>query len=145
MKTAILMRHAEAARHADDYERDLTHAGREAAKHSATRIAARNPSIDWAITSAAVRAHNTAELVLSALGSTAPLTSQESLYEAGTETYLEELRRSPASANCVLLVGHNPTVSALAQRLSGQSVSLGTAEWIAIESPASDWKGFGRL
>jgi phosphohistidine phosphatase len=144
MKIAILMRHAEAARHADDYERDLTQAGRVAAKHSATRIAARTPNIDWAITSAAVRAHNTAELVLSAMGSTAPLTSQEALYEAGTETYLEELRRTPENVSCVLLVGHNPTVSALAQRLSGLNVSLGTAEWVAIESEATDWKRFGR-
>jgi phosphohistidine phosphatase len=144
MKTVIIMRHAEAGRHSDDYERALTPVGQDEAKRSAARILAGAPPVDWAVASAAVRAQTTAELVLAALGSKAPLSCRETLYESGTEVYLDVLREAPQSASCVLLVGHNPTVSALAQRLLGQTISLGTSEWLAVSSSASEWKRFGR-
>jgi phosphohistidine phosphatase len=143
MKTVILLRHAEAGRHPDDYERALTVAGRNAARRTAERLAVEAPPIDWAITSAALRAQTTAELVLAQLGAKITLASQESLYEAGIDTYLNALRAAPDAASCVLLVGHNPTLSAIAQRLTGRNVSLEPAEWVLVQSD-TDWARFGR-
>jgi phosphohistidine phosphatase len=65
---------------------------------------------DVAMSSAAVRAVQTAELVLGQLTDRVPLGTYNSLYEAEPETVETYIREVEEHARSVLIIGHNPTL-----------------------------------
>lgn len=72
---------------------------------------------DHAVVSAARRTRQTWAALSSAAALDVDADLRLDLYEAGPESALDELRLVPATALSVLLIGHNPTVSYLAQLL----------------------------
>src|SRR6185436_18194203 len=113
----ILMRHGHAEEGRDDYARRLTEVGRSAARRAGWALAGTGFSPERILTSPAPRAHETAELVAHACDFCGPLQAERSLYVSEEDAYLAALRGLPEQVSRVLLVGHNPTASALARKL----------------------------
>jgi phosphohistidine phosphatase SixA len=68
---------------------------------------------------------------------------ERELYDAPGETWLEALRKLPATTGCVLLVAHSPGVGEAAALLCGASpraFDVPTAGVIAVEHPASRFR-----
>jgi phosphohistidine phosphatase len=142
MKSVILLRHAEALSQADDFERVLSTEGEAAASRVGKTLRQRGVQLDRIIASAAVRARTTAELVARELGAAVPIVFDEALYEAAPSQYLRVLSNLPASLRCVLLVGHNPSLSDLARTLLGRGVALAPADHVTISREVDDWHSF---
>jgi phosphohistidine phosphatase len=154
MKRLLILRHAKAQPDAPagDWPRELTARGRRNAAAIGVHVHDRVGAPDAIVTSDAQRARQTAELAADAGGFTAPLTLEPRVYGADLTTLLQLVRRFPETAECVLLVGHNPGLEELTAALAGPSaaaVRLPTAGLAHLEFEAARWSevgtGTGRL
>lgn len=136
----ILMRHGHAEESRDDYARRLTDAGRAAARRAGQALAQSGFSPQRIVSSPAPRALETAALVAEACGSTGAVEVDDTLYLAEEAAYLACLRRLPARLHSVVLVGHNPTLSALASKLGEDGVELRPAEYVRLRLAIDDWQ-----
>lgn len=117
------MRHAtaEEAAGGSDSARRLSEQGRREAREAAQAIRDRGARPAIVFTSPRLRARETAEIVAKALGISVEV--REGLNcGATTEAYLDVLR--PDEARDVLLVAHNPEISAIAGALAGKGVAF---------------------
>ena len=110
MKRLFLLRHAKSAWDDPalrDRDRPLAPRGRKAAKRVArwAKKHAVNPQL--VVCSSAVRAQQTLQRVLPALGEP-EVWVEVTLYAAGAETLLARIRTLPDEVDEVMLVGHNP-------------------------------------
>jgi len=137
----LLMRHAHAewpGYSGEDFDRPLTPRGLAdaAAAASAMRTAGKIP--DSLLVSPARRTRQTAEIVARELGlPAAALQFSEALYNAPPAVLAHELKRA-GTGGLVLLVAHNPGISGLAQKLSGDPgrPPFSPAGWGSFTSPA---------
>ncbi|MBY6223641.1 SixA phosphatase family protein [Ferrimonas balearica] len=127
MKALLLVRHAKSSwRHkalADLY-RPLSGRGYRQALGIRARLPI-EPEL-W-LCSPAVRAYSTA-----LLAGAAPLQLEPALYPGDVNACLSCLDGLPDSLSRVAMVSHNPGLEALAERLSGQSLVLKTAEMVLL-------------
>ena len=147
MKTLLILRHAKAENKgkemvATDHPRALTGRGRDEASEIGRRLAAQGVRPDLMVSSDARRAYQTATLAATELPEAAPIQLDPDVYNASLDTLLAVVRRQPDSAECVVLVGHNPGFENLASALAGQSLALPTgglacltfaATWSAVQ------------
>lgn len=112
MKTLVLMRHCQASRFSrrGDYNRELTEAGHEQAREIAQKLSGQIPRIDQALISAATRARQSAVFLAVELEAD-DISYLPDLYDVD-EWGLLNILRSDAQGDCVLVVGHQPTISA---------------------------------
>lgn len=144
MKRLFVMRHAKSSwqqPQLSDFERPLNGRGLRDAPRMGAHIAERAPRIDRIVTSSAVRAFATAELVAGTLGSEAPpIEERAALYLASPRTLMEEIQGFDDSWECVLLLGHNPGVTELVEKLARESVAeLPTAAVAELELALESW------
>jgi phosphohistidine phosphatase len=135
----ILMRHGHAEESRDDYARRLTDAGRSAARRAGEALARSGFSPQRIVSSPAPRALETAALVAEACGDTGAVEIDDTLYLAEEGAYLAALRSLSVNLERVVLVGHNPTLSALAHKLGEGSVELRPAEYVHLSLELDDW------
>ncbi len=140
MKTLVLMRHGEAGDAARDHARPLSARGRQQCCATAAEIERRGLAIDRVLSSSAVRAVESARLVVETLGLPDTIDVREALYLAEPATYAEAARGFGADVATVLLVAHNPGLSDLASRIQGRHVGLSTAAVAVCELPIADWR-----
>jgi phosphohistidine phosphatase len=134
-----LLRHGHAHEHSDDFTRTLSEAGRAAARHAGEALERAGWAPEYVLTSPAPRALATAELAMKACGYSGDIQLEQALYLASDAQYLGALRRAPARAASVLLVGHNPGLSRLARDLCGYEGDLRPAEYASIELELDTW------
>lgn len=116
MKHLTILRHAKAAAYGDypvDFDRPLTGKGRKQIPRIMRALKGNKKSIDWIVSSPALRARQTAELVAQTLGRPQKIIWDERIYEASAPTLLGLLQEVPDSAEHVLIVGHNPGLESL--------------------------------
>ena len=135
-----LVRHAEAAPTAAgnlDRHRVLTEHGRAAAAALGRFLAREGQVPDQVLCSDAVRAVDSAHLLLSGAGSADSVLVLEELYDADPDQVLHLIRASGAAdTGHLMIVGHNPTIGALAMMLAMQG-GLAITESLSHFSPAS--------
>lgn len=120
MDVLILMRHGKAVREheaADDKSRGLTDRGRRQAAEAGAALAKAQLQPDRILVSGATRTRQT-YAALANVFQTAP-TFLDTLYMAGVETVWAEAVRT--GGQTVLVIGHNPSMHALAADLAAQS------------------------
>src|SRR5687768_6711676 len=127
-RKVVLLRHGHAEEAADDFSRSLSALGVSQARAAGGELAAEGLEFDLVLTSAAPRALATAECVAAACNSAGSIRAERSLYLAPEHHYSRTLRELPADIRSVLLVGHNPGLSALARQLTGRTRELAPAE-----------------
>lgn len=135
-----------------DHERPLAPRGLRDAPAVGGWLADEGWAPDRVICSDAVRARQTAQLVLTGLSDggehvpdAEPLAE---LYEASVHQVLRLVATTPAQVSTLMVVGHEPTMSATAAALVGRQVDLPTAAVAQVELEggwASAAAGAGRL
>ena len=144
MKTFFLIRHAKSS-WADmslrDFDRPLNKRGLRDAPFMAKMLAGKGIKADAIISSPANRALTTATYFAIEMGIAAKAIVQEKkIYEAYSEDVLEVLAELNSEWNTVLIFGHNPTFTALANDFGTDYISnLPTCGIVKIESSANDW------
>lgn len=107
----------------------------------AKRFARRGPRPERILTSSALRARATAEAFVSELDlDVAALVVRPEIYGAAVSEMMELVRQIDDRLMCVMIVGHNPTLSELAQRLAGPDVdNLPTCAVVTLGLDGRDW------
>jgi len=111
MKTLFLLRHAKAENAApgsSDINRALNERGKKESQAIGAFIKKQNLTFELVLSSPAVRARETAELVLSAAEVTTNVRYDQRIYEASPRQLLDVISEVEANQSAVLLVGHNP-------------------------------------
>ena len=145
MKTLYLMRHAKSSWSFDDLtdrERPLNDRGRDDAPRMGQALVKRDLHIDLIVSSPAVRALSTAVLVARELDYPHDKIKVEpDIYEADLETLLAVVHALPDEAGSVLLTGHNPTITDVANYLSPSPLSaeMPTAGVLCLHFEAAHW------
>jgi phosphohistidine phosphatase len=116
-----------------DHERPLNARGRKSAPRMGELLMQQGLVPDLIITSTARRAVDTAHAVVTSTGYDGRIEVTRRLYLAEPGTYLEVLGELEPRYERVLLVGHNPGISELVGRLTGEAVEMPTAAIARIE------------
>ena len=120
MLTLILLRHAKAepaGPGVDDADRPLAARGRSDAPRIGAAISQAGFVPDLILCSPARRTRETLELVVPSFGAVIATRLEPAIYEATTARLLAVVRRTPASVQRLMLVGHNPGFEELTQDL----------------------------
>ncbi|WP_353814695.1 SixA phosphatase family protein [Agromyces sp. SYSU T00266] len=124
MKTLVLVRHAKSAwgdPALADHDRPLNDRGRRDAPEMAGRLRERGVVPEAIRSSTALRARTTAEAMVAALELPADvLELDERLYGAGPDTILGVVAELGEEVGTAMVVAHDPGMSDLAYRLSGE-------------------------
>jgi phosphohistidine phosphatase len=118
----VLLRHAKSAwpHGVPDHERPLAGKGRRNAQAVGTWFLGEGPRPDLVLCSDAVRARHTWEIVASSLEDAPPLRIEPALYGAEPEDVVALLHEVPDDVRTVVVVGHEPTMSATSRLLAGR-------------------------
>jgi phosphohistidine phosphatase len=141
--TLMLLRHAKAKRPEDgveDFDRKLSRRGREAATELGKLMREEKLAPDLALVSSAKRTCQTWQRVSEELGTNVPAREARALYLAGPARIMDAVRRSPAEARRVVVVGHNPGMENLCARLVGESREFPTCALAIIAFDGEDWR-----
>jgi phosphohistidine phosphatase len=132
MKHLLIMRHAEAGNSMNpnlrDFDRPLTAHGQNQCAQQRQRLIAQNLYPDLILHSSALRTQQTAQLV--APHQDSKRIASDDLYNGhghhpngSYQNYLDIADSLGGNSRCLLLIGHNPVISALATYLHGQGAS----------------------
>ncbi|HEY0654549.1 MAG TPA: histidine phosphatase family protein [Chryseosolibacter sp.] len=153
-KHLFLYRHAEAAQaHSSDGDRDreLTAKGISQSNQIGTYLFANNFNVKHIFTSPALRAHQTAAITAEAMKfNTSDIVIEEELYTATTRTFFEFVSKLDSVLTSVMCVGHNPTITYLAEYFTKESIGdLVPAGLVIIKFDINTWaeisQGNGQL
>jgi phosphohistidine phosphatase len=145
MKTLLLIRHAKSSWDnpaMDDHERPLNKRGLRTAPRMGQLIADEGLKPDIIVSSTAVRAATTAEVIAEECGYDGDIHFTDDLYLAPPATYLKLLTSLSEDCDSALLVGHNPGISELVSNMCGEHVDMPTAALAHAQSDIESWKGF---
>ena len=124
-KRLTLIRHANAEQDSDvrDFERPLSKKGAGEAQEMAEKFRERGLAPDLILVSAAVRTRETADIFAKVLG-VAPrlLQADDSLYLADGDQILTAVRAVGPRVRHLMVIGHNPGISAAAISLAPETV-----------------------
>jgi phosphohistidine phosphatase len=144
LKTLFLLRHAKSS-WADedlaDIERPLKERGRKAAATIGRFLRKERVNPDLVLSSCAVRARETIDIVLKAAKLRTEIRYDERIYEASPLRLLEVILQIDSDRKSVLLVGHNPGMEELLQLLTGNVEHMPTAALAKIALKTSKWSG----
>lgn len=126
MRRLTLVRHANAEQETDvrDFERPLSKKGHGEATEVARRFHERGLLPDLILTSAALRTRETADIFAKVLGIAPRLVqAEDSLYLAEGDHILATIRATGPRVAHLLVIGHNPGISATAIALAPEAVT----------------------
>jgi phosphohistidine phosphatase len=121
MLRLILFRHAKADRPEGvaDHERPLAPRGRRQSEAMGKYMVAHGLVPDLAIVSTSRRTQETWKIALPAFKGPIPQTDERRIYESSADNLLEVIRETADDKRIVVLVGHNPGMAQVAERLIG--------------------------
>lgn len=148
-RSLYIMRHAQAEDvHGDlhDKDRELTAKGQQEALLMGTQLAKQGINPEYIYSSVANRTKQTAMLISDVLKiNLENVIEEEELYNSSIRSYLNFINQIDSSIRSVLLVGHNPTVSYLAEYLTNAEIgSMPTAGLCLLQISVSSWKEVGK-
>jgi phosphohistidine phosphatase len=145
MKIICLVRHARATwpnAAMADFERPLANRGHAEAESMSQHLLRQRITPDLLVSSPARRALETAEIFADATGfNRNAIVRKIELYEGGVESLSGVIRSLEEENSCVLLFGHNPTISALVRWLTGHpSSDMDTCGIAKIDLQGDCWQ-----
>lgn len=142
MKNLLLLRHAKSSwkdQDLPDFERPLNDRGRKAATLIGRYLVKEDISLDLVISSPAVRARQTIELVLRSAKRSVELRFDQLIYEASPARLLEIISQIEDERKSVMLVGHNPGMEELLALLVGGEQHMPTASLATVLLHSKKW------
>ena len=127
-----------------DFDRPLNKRGKENAPEMAERLVQRGFRFDLIVSSPAKRAKSTAKFFAEAY-QVDDIQYEESIYEANTTALLKVINGLDDSAETVIMFGHNPGFTDLANELSDADIyNIPTAGMVLMSFPFDSWKMVSR-
>ncbi len=145
MKTILLMRHAKSSwegKNQDDWERPLSKRGKKNAQRVGELLKKEKLVPDLIFASSAVRARETAEIVMEEMKYRADFCSVYRLYLAEVDVYVNEIRKIPDDVQMMLVIGHSPSLDSILQMATGKVETLPTSAVAQLTVPIDSWKDF---
>jgi phosphohistidine phosphatase len=143
VKRLLILRHAKsdwANSSLTDWERPLSERGMRDAPRVGELLRKQSIVPDMIITSDALRARTTATSVADTAGYTRDLVLEPVLYLARPDVIVGVLTAlSDDNAGTVMIVGHNPGLEDLIERLSGEQFPMPTAALMQLDLPIERW------
>jgi len=142
MKTLFLLRHAKSSwdnSTLPDIERPLNARGMRAAELIGAHLRKEKLSFDLILSSPAVRARETIDIVLRTAKMQTDLRYDQRIYEASSVTLIDVIVQIEEEKKTALLVGHNPGMEKLLEILTGEIIHVSTGTLARIELKASRW------
>jgi phosphohistidine phosphatase len=143
MKTLLILRHAKSSwkeQDIPDHDRPLNKRGKNDAPRMGKLLKDEDLIPDLIISSTAVRAKKTAELVAKACKYKGKINFNHSLYGAEPAAYLKILEGLSDKHIVALVVGHSPSVEETVELLTGQlDVIMPTCALSQISLPIQNW------
>ena len=116
MKTLYIVRHAKTNKSLNDLDRVLLPLGIERTHKLGTYLQSNNYSVDRVFSSFATRAMQTATILANHLSYPQDkIVAKEDLYLTSQEEYFDILMEQDDTVDSVLIVGHNPEITSVAQ------------------------------
>ncbi|HDQ44183.1 MAG TPA: histidine phosphatase family protein [bacterium] len=148
MKRLILLRHAKSGWNDPgmrDFDRPLSERGERDAPAIGARLRERGIFPDRIVSSPAVRAARTAELIADAMNyQRERIVWKGEIYEASAGDLLRCIRSMDEADERILLIGHNPGISDVARRLTGTGFGdLPTCAAVGIDLNVPAWAEAG--
>jgi phosphohistidine phosphatase len=143
MKTLLLLRHAKSSwkdPELDDHDRPLNKRGKSEAPRMGLLLKDEQLLPAFILCSSAKRCRKTAEHVIHESGYRGETRITGDLYEAGAEQILGILAALPEDLESVLVIGHNPGLEELLEKLTGAYAPLTTAALAKVEVPIDQWQ-----
>ncbi len=143
MKDLLLLRHAKSSwedSELSDFERPLNARGKRDAPRIGKLILKERLTPHCIISSSAVRARSTADIVADKCQYKGKISFRHSLYAASPQKYFNALQSLKDDYKRVLVVGHNPTIIELIELLTGMAESIPTCALAHIKLPVKKWK-----
>ncbi|WP_231489832.1 histidine phosphatase family protein [Pedobacter sp. Leaf170] len=123
-----------------DFDRPLNKRGKENAPEMAERLLKKGFKFDLIVSSPAKRAKTTAKFFAEAYN-VDDIRYEESIYEANTTTLLKVVNGLDDAANIIVMFGHNPGFTDLANELSDADIyNIPTAGMVLMSFPFDSWK-----
>jgi phosphohistidine phosphatase len=148
MKTLFLIRHAKSSRDdiaLPDKDRPLNDRGRRDAPKMGERLAKRDVKPDLILSSPAMRALETAEIIAKKLDYRRnDIVVDERLYAVGADDLLDVIHKLGGKLERVMLFGHNPELTKLAHRLSSKITHMPTCAVAEFTFDAKSWSNIGK-
>jgi phosphohistidine phosphatase len=148
-KYLYLFRHAESldkqfGEH--DKSRDLSPTGMRNAVQIGSFLIQENIKPDVIYTSSAVRTQNSTQLIADAIKFNQDrIVVEDELYEASVRTFFEFVTRLDDGYSSVMCVGHNPSISYLAEYLTRAEIGdMVTAGLVIIKFNINTWREVGQ-
>jgi phosphohistidine phosphatase len=128
-----------------DQERPLNDRGRRDATEMGERLAKRNVKPDLILSSPAVRALRTAEIIAKKLDyKRKDIVVDHRLYAVEAGDLLDVIDKLSNALKRVMLFGHNPEMTELAHRLSGEITHLPTCAVAELTFDVKSWSRIGK-
>ncbi|MTI21024.1 histidine phosphatase family protein [Fulvivirga sp. RKSG066] len=153
-KTLFLLRHARASDRLigqKDFDRELDSIGLQNSTRMGINFSHKAVHFDMIMSSPAMRAKQTASLVSEQIKyDTKKIHLNEEIYEASVRTLLQVINRLKDEWTTVLIVAHNPSISYLAEYLTGSEIGdMTTCGVCHLEFETESWaevsEGTGEL
>lgn len=147
MKTIFILRHAKSSWKnpgLSDHDRPLNGRGKKDAPLMATLMEKLNYKPDAIICSTSQRTRETVSHIIKAFEiESDKIIFEEGLYHGYMDDYEEAIKEVDDECKSVLIVGHNPTITYIANTCMGDSLdNVPTCGLLVIESPSKKWKYF---
>ncbi len=143
MKTLFLVRHAKSSRDdpsLPDRQRPLDDRGRHDASKMGKRLTDRGVEPDLLVSSPALRALTTAQLIADEIGyKRKDIVVDERIYASSPDNLLAVICILDNGLDCVMLVGHNPEFTNLAHRLSNTIIDMPTCAVVEFRFDVIAW------
>ena len=142
MKKLYIVRHAQKAEETqgqDDYDRPLSQEGKDEAKKMAQKLASKNVKADLIVASPAVRTVQTAEIFAEELGYRKNVMYNDVLYMAYVNELIETITYTFDTVDSMVLVAHNPSLTALAVSLVGFKEKILPGGIVEVEFNCNSW------
>ena len=149
MKTLFLVRHAKSSKDDPtlaDRDRPLADRGLKEAPKMGKRLAKRDVKPDLLVSSPALRALTTAQLIADEIGcERKDIVVDDRLYASSADALLAVIRELDKKFDRVMLFGHNPEFADLAHRLSSDIVDMPTCAVAEFRFDTTKWSDVGTI
>lgn len=147
MRTLILLRHAKSDKsnmNMPDIQRPLEASGRDEAKEMGEYLKQHNDHIDAIYSSPSVRTKQTLEIICPIIGyDYSKIIFDSTLYACSGRHLEEQIRHTDSKYRTVIYVGHNPSMTDVANSLQKDSVisEVKTCGVVKIDFTCKQWSG----
>jgi len=149
MKILLIVRHAKSSwkdPHLVDHQRPLNKRGKKAAPEMGRRLKKRGVRPDMIVSSDARRAVDTAAAIAEAIGvSPKAIRQTPELYHGASDRIIEVVRQLKDKWKRVMLVGHNPGLTEMANRFTPDPIAnIPTAGVVELMFNTRSWRNIDR-